>query len=136
MTNLYDFLRRTLANAKANPANNIHVSAEDMAWMEMYLKAPMDEIHLQARPTGRVVEGEREMETHFQVAGDPADVFSLLCEAALANPTLWTMIRGCAAYLADHVHECDACMAKMREYETTPPDDRNWQFKPLNHTNG
>lgn len=137
MTNLYEFLRRTLTVARTNPEGLVPILPEDQEWIELYLKAPMDEMHFQSRPTGRVAEdGEKIVETHFQIAGDPPEIFSLLCEAALANPRFWSMVRGCAAYLEDHVNDCDACQERMLEYNTLPPAEQTWQFKPIKHTDG
>lgn len=133
MTNLYDFLRRILSDLRDQPSGNVFVSGEDRAWVEQFLRAPDVLIDFRVRATGQVVGGQPVYETNYAIAGDGVDVFSLLSEAAMANPQFADLVRGVANFMSDHVPTCPACQGEVNKFYNTPDDERTWEFKPLNH---
>lgn len=122
-TNLYDFLRRLQRDSSGQPGA-ITLTDEEKVWLHHFLEDPGTEIVLTATPTGELVDGEPVMAQNYRVAGEHEDIFSLLCEAALQNPTWALMLMGVARFLEIHVPTCLHCM----QMHALPYP--SWEFSP------
>lgn len=125
MTNLYDFLRRVHNDANGQPGS-VNITADEMTWLEQYLRAPDVEINFKARATGETNnEGEPVMELNLAIAGDGFEVFAMLCEAMVQNYQFADMATRAVAFYRDHIPSCPICSVKHFG-RTEPP--KNWIF--------
>lgn len=135
MTNLPDFMRRLLEDARTSPKGHIFLSTEDRVFIEAWLREPVDELHFRARPTGRMLpaeDGEQpEMELHYTVRGEEMNVFCLMSEAAMRNARFYHLCKGVVAFMDDHASQCPKCQAEMATSEEAGPPP-TWEFKPFN----
>lgn len=127
MTNLYDFLRKIYEQAKADDLNVVQPSDEDLRWLEQFLQAPDVEIHFRAVDTGERIAGDPVMSQNYTIAGDEAQIFSLIVEAALINPRFQKVLRVVLEFIDSHVPTCPACQNRHNEGQKCPPNTA-WGF--------
>jgi hypothetical protein len=127
MTNLYDFLRRIL-NDPRSP-----ITEGDVEWLQQYLESPGHEIHFKAHQVGEK-NGEPVYSQHYAIAGGGEEVFSLLTEAMLQNPSFANQVVLAARFWFEHLPFCDTC--KTRFFGAQQTGQVSWIFsphKPLTH---
>jgi hypothetical protein len=114
-TNLYDFLRTIHAHVahpskghEYDPRHQIKITKAEFDWLNSFLRNPGTLIEFRSRPTGRMLSylppprpftieeaapssieavEEPEMEHHYALAGTAEEVFELLYQAMVLNPT-------------------------------------------------
>lgn len=159
-TNLYDFLRtihRYAAHASIDgiydPYHKIQITQSEFDWLSSYLRNPGTLIEFRSRPTGRtqiVAAAPRpvlsdmvefgpdakeeipELEQHYALAGTAEEVFCLLTEAMLLNPTFASLVVGAGRYYTEHVPLCRKCSQRHngRSREDCPDVQApKWEFK-------
>lgn len=134
MTNLPDFLRSLLARGRNNYNGKLFLSEEELAWVESYLTESVDEVHFRAKPTGREVDGEPEMEQHMLLRGEEFNVYMLVCEAALHNKRFFRIIQAAAGFADEHFTQCSSCQQQLHDTDMTKTM-LTWEFKPLKNCN-
>src|SRR3989304_423673 len=121
MTNLYDFLRHIKAQAAravpgAAPLSQdlyITMTDADRDWLTQYMQSPDVQIHFKAKDTGnKDAQGEPIMELDLAIAGDPFEVFALLCEAMINNYQFAQMVQQAVGFYRDHIPTCPICAPK------------------------
>jgi hypothetical protein len=117
MTNLYEFLRKMLDSS--------YVSLEDRQWLEEYLKVPENRLDFKSRRVGGTDENPV-MAQDYAIAGTQMDIFCLITEAMMQNPTFAEMIQGAAKFFQDHVPTCEHCGEAVKHAMTKP----SWEFNP------
>lgn len=128
MTNLYDFLRRVLADATGAPPYSLNVTPEDLKWIRQYLAEPDNQIHFKSRKiavefgTGHPVYAQ-----DYAIAGADVDIFCLLTEAMMANGTFADLVVKAAQFFIDHVPMCPSCSDAVRRSQE---GEKDWKFTP------
>jgi DNA-directed RNA polymerase subunit RPC12/RpoP len=117
MTNLYEFLRKMLDSS--------YVSLEDREWLEQFLKVPENQLDFKSRRVGGT-DDNPVMAQDYAIAGTQLDIFSLLTEAMMQNPTFADLVMGAAKFFQDHVPNCQHCKAAVLQATTKA----SWEFKP------
>lgn len=135
MTNLYELLGQILAkydrpDTGFNPSNTapgqlVHITPDMADFIRNYMRAPDVLINFKARKTGQDERGEPVMAQDFQIAGDPFEVFVLLCEAMVQNFRFAEMVERALAFYQDHIPTCPVCLPK---YMGVIPADQTWNF--------
>lgn len=162
-TNLYDFLRAIEAQTGNPARAHVHVveiPTAHIVWLSSFLRNPGTLIQFQSRPTGRVMRVPKEkppisvlldtlaptrrppeddedevpeMEQHYALAGTAEEVFMLLTEAMMLNPTFASLVVGAGRYYTEHVPLCRKCSQRHngRLAEDCPDVEKpRWEFKP------
>ncbi len=160
-TNLYDILNYMLAGSQHPKTGEYHSRATIVLtrgqydWLKSYLRNPGTLIEFRSRPTGRMVpvvkppisvlldvlaptrvpdeQDEPEMEQHYALAGEAEEVFQLLTEAMLLNPTFASLVVAAGRYYTTHVPLCRRCSQRHNgRLQEDCPDvvHPRWEFKP------
>jgi len=132
LPNLYQFLRRILIDAKADPLlGAVVIQDDEIEWLEKFLQPADFELHFKATKMEGGDPDNPVYAQHYQVVGDGADIFSLLTEAMLQNHQFADQVVHAAQYYRDHVPRCPSCSKRHFSQERPVMD---WTFKP--HTDG
>jgi hypothetical protein len=126
MTNLYEFLKMILDDARRSAYNTVNISTADQDWLEQFLTAPDAELHFKAKRVGGT-DDNPEMAQDYAIAGAEVDIFSLITEAMLQNSTFALTIQRAAYFFQEHVPTCPDCQATILRDATKPP---SWEFLP------
>ena len=85
-------------------------------------------MHFWANPTGEKAEdGTEIMRQHYYVEGEPVDIFSMITEAALANPHLAELFIATGKFMDEHVPICNECNG--RHLEQNCDEVKDWNFR-------
>jgi hypothetical protein len=134
LPNLYDFLRALSEQAQravpgAAPISSgiyLVIGEAERDWLIQFLTEPDAELHFKAKKVGGTEE-DPVVAQDYMIAGAEVDIFSLLTEAMMQNPTFAKLIQGAACFYQDHVPTCPDCQAKVLEAAQQPP---SWEFSP------
>ncbi len=136
MTNLYDFLRNILEQCQGVvPHGQVTITPEEEDWIDRYLSSSDHELHFKGTSTGKATEkGEEIFEQHYGIKGSPNDVFALLTEAMMQNPTLAQVVLSAGRFYLTKAPICRSCHQRHNGHA---PDDcpnvvdfNTWQFYP------
>lgn len=108
------------------------VSGKEIAWAKQFLQAPGHELHFFARETGQVVGTEKVYFQHYAMKGEPEDIFCLVTEAMLQNPTFAQLILGARDFYLNHAPLCRHCSQRHNgRFPQDCPDvtKPTWEFK-------
>jgi hypothetical protein len=131
--NLYDFLRQIRDQAAkgvpgAAPISRdlyVTLTRNELAWLEHFLKTPDQELHFKGKRVGGTADNPV-VAQDYMIAGDQVDIFSLLTEAMMQNPTFAQLVQGAAKFFQDHVPSCPHCKAAVLQHAMQP----SWEFAP------
>lgn len=135
MTNLYEFLRKLKAqadraisvNKKLGESDNwfCSMTTAERDWLEEFLQVPENQLDFKSRRVGGT-DDNPVMAQDYAIAGTQLDIFSLLTEAMMQNPTFADLVMGAAKFFQDHVPNCQHCKAAVLQATTKA----SWEFKP------
>jgi hypothetical protein len=135
LPNLYDFLRQLKRQADrgipgAAPLGNgdkyfLTITEQEKGWLESFLKPADMELHFKGRRVGGT-DDNPVVAQDYLIVGDQVDIFSLLTQAMMQNPTLAELVQAAAKFFQDHVPSCEHCKAAVLQYTVHP----SWEFKP------
>lgn len=131
--NLYDFLRQIRNQAAkgvpgAAPISRdlyVTITRNELAWLDQFLVGPDQELHFKGKRVGGTAENPV-VAQDYMIAGDQVDIFSLLTEAMMQNPTFAQLVQGAAKFFQDHVPSCEHCKAAVLQHAGHP----SWEFQP------
>src|SRR5688572_11883757 len=131
MTNLYDFLREIhrRASADSNPLKTITISEEEKAWIERFMWEPDFELHFKATMMPNTATEENVYSQDYAIKGHTSDIFSLIAEAMLQNPSFADVILLAARFYSSHKSDCRDCLDAVI---LTDGKENQWKFTPHN----
>lgn len=141
-----------------DPRHQIRITKAEFDWLTAFLRNPGTVIEFRARPTGRMLRipgaqppptvfsedlapdyadvpaetEEPEMEHHYALAGTAQEVFELLLEAMLLNPTFASVVVAVGRTYTAKVRVCRRCGQRHngRTAEDCPNIEApSWEFK-------
>lgn len=129
MTNLFDFLRWIKSEVEHHGFHNknfaLTISEEQYAWLQQFLHPSDMELHFKGRRVGGT-DDNPVVAQDYLIAGDQVDIFSLLTEAMMQNPTFADLVQGAAKFFQDHVPNCQHCKDAVLQHAMQP----SWEFTP------
>lgn len=127
MTSLYDFLWKIKNQIDTDGSLEILFDNEQLEWLDRFLSVSENEIHFRSKQNGEMDANEEPLyEMHYQIAGEPEEIHSLLCEAMLENYQFARLIVSAAQFYKEHVPICTQCSVLAFGMKKPPMD---WSFK-------
>lgn len=131
--NLYDFLRQIRDQAAkgvpgAAPISRdlyVTITRNELAWLDQFLVKPDQELHFKGKRVGGT-DDNPVVAQDYMIAGAQVDIFSLLTEAMMQNPTFADLVQGAAKFFQDHVPNCQHCKDAVLRAAMKP----SWEFQP------